>query len=201
MGMATGESDRYLGTDTGKWGAEGAGNLVFGLPKGECFFSILFVHTQNAPTFVENSSMGDKHETNIRPLTPDLTSKPALGCWPIHLSPVTREWGGGSGGSSGHYGISLGDIQNAPTRWVWHFLRVFRTFGLLRQNFVPLGGVCVYFLKSVRKGHFAGRAGGGGGGGGGGWAGRAAGGGAGPAGGADGLGGGGGGTGQGGRAG
>ena len=36
----------------------------------------------------------------------------------------------------------------------WHFLRVFRTFGLLRQNFVPLGGVCVYFLKSVRKGHF-----------------------------------------------
>ena len=35
-----------------------------------------------------------------------------------------------------------------------HFFRLYSTFGLMHQNFVTLGGVCVCFSKSVRKGHF-----------------------------------------------
>ena len=38
MGMATEESDIDCGTDVGKWGAKGAGNFCFGLPKGDFSF-------------------------------------------------------------------------------------------------------------------------------------------------------------------
>ena len=38
---------------------------------------------------------------------------------------------------------------------VWHFHWFFCTFCPMHQNTVPLGGgICVYFLKSVRKGRF-----------------------------------------------
>ena len=43
-----------------------------------------------------------------------------------------------------------------PTRWVLA-LQFFWIFGPMHQNIVPLrggGGVCVHFLKSVRKGRF-----------------------------------------------
>ena len=36
----------------------------------------------------------------------------------------------------------------------WDFCWGLLTFGPMCQHFVPLGGVCVYFLKSVRKGRF-----------------------------------------------
>ena len=35
-----------------------------------------------------------------------------------------------------------------------HFFRLYSTFGQMHQNVVTLGGVCVCFSKSVRKGHF-----------------------------------------------
>ena len=35
-----------------------------------------------------------------------------------------------------------------------HFSRLFSTFSPMHQNVVTLGGVCVCFSKSVRKGHF-----------------------------------------------
>ena len=38
MEMASGESGIYFFTDVGNWGAKGAGNFVFGLPKGQIFF-------------------------------------------------------------------------------------------------------------------------------------------------------------------
>ena len=38
--------------------------------------------------------MDAKHEKEFRP--PDATSKSALGCWPIHLSPVHSRGGGGA---------------------------------------------------------------------------------------------------------
>ena len=56
---------------------------------------------QNAQIFVENSNVGEIHENFFDPLT---TSKSALGCWPIHLSPFTR---GGKGGQQGGGGGAL----------------------------------------------------------------------------------------------
>ena len=39
MGMASGESDIYFGTNVGKWGAEGAGIFFLGLEGEKVFFS------------------------------------------------------------------------------------------------------------------------------------------------------------------
>ena len=55
--------------------------------------------TQNAQIVVENSDIGEKREKNFRP--PDPTSKSALGCRPIHLSPVTCHSKGGGGVARG----------------------------------------------------------------------------------------------------
>ena len=37
MGMASGDSDMYFGTDVGKWGAERAENFFFAWRKGNFF--------------------------------------------------------------------------------------------------------------------------------------------------------------------
>ena len=51
--------------------------------------------------------------------------------------------------------ISLGDIRSAPTRWVLALFLVFMNFWSNVPKFRPVGGgLCVYFLKSVRKGRF-----------------------------------------------
>ena len=50
--------------------------------------------------------------------------------------------------------ISLWDIQFLPTRSKFTFFPVFSTLSPMHQNVVTLGGVCVCFSKSVRKGHF-----------------------------------------------
>ena len=89
--MASGGSDIYLGTDVGH---QRRRQIVFGLPKGKNFFSTPCVDTRNARIFVENSTTGGKTQKKIRP--PDPTSKSALGCWLIHLLPVT----GGGGGAA-----------------------------------------------------------------------------------------------------
>ena len=93
MGMASRESDRYFDADVGKWGAEGAGNLFFGLLGGllggptrgaysggrlggrfwACrwagqFFLPHVSVLKNAQIFVENSNAGEKYE-NFEPLT------------------------------------------------------------------------------------------------------------------------------------
>ena len=101
MGMASGESDVYFGTDVGKWGAEG--NFFFWLAEGgQFFFPYPLVCTQNAQIFVEISNMREKHDEKFRP--PDPTSKSAFGCWPIHLSLVTCHSGWGRGGGWGGRG-------------------------------------------------------------------------------------------------
>jgi hypothetical protein len=61
MGMASGESDIYFGTDVGKWSAEGAANFVLAFRRGIFVFTPC-VYTQNAQIFMENSNMGEKHE-------------------------------------------------------------------------------------------------------------------------------------------
>ena len=38
MGMASGESGVYFGTDVGQWGAKGAGNLFVACRRGNHFF-------------------------------------------------------------------------------------------------------------------------------------------------------------------
>ena len=93
MGMASGESDIYFGTDVENWGAEWAG--IFWPAEGKnCFLphaSIL-----KMLRYSENRNMGGKPK-KFRSRDP--TSKSALGCWPIHLSPATcqlREGGRGS---------------------------------------------------------------------------------------------------------
>ena len=104
MGMASGESDIYFGTDVGKWGAEGAGNFFFWPAKGVKIFSTPCVYPQNAQIFVENSNMGEKDE-KFRP--PDPTFKSAIGCWPIHVSLVTRHSVGGGGSGAGGTAMSI----------------------------------------------------------------------------------------------
>ena len=93
MGLANGGSDIYFGTHVRKWGATGAGNVFFGLPKGGNFFLTPCVYPQNAQIFVEHSKWVNNTQRIRRS---DPTSKLALGCWPIHLSPVTRGGGGGA---------------------------------------------------------------------------------------------------------
>ena len=50
--------------------------------------------------------------------------------------------------------ISLGDIHNMPTRSKFVYFQGFLRFSSRAPKFHSVGGVCVYFLKSVRKGHF-----------------------------------------------
>ena len=48
-----------------------------------------------------------------------------------------------------------GAVHHVPTQWVLEPFPGFLNFQPMRQNIVPLGGgVCVYFLISVRKGRF-----------------------------------------------
>ena len=55
---------------------------------------------------------------------------------------------------TGVQGISLGDIRFMPMRWVLALFLVSLNFWSNAQNFVPLRGVSVDFLKSARKGRF-----------------------------------------------
>ena len=83
MGMASGERNIYFGTDVG-------------LPKGD-EKTVLHVSSLRLLRLlwrIQISNKGEKHEKDFDSLT---TSKLALGCWPIHLSPVTRHLGGGGG--------------------------------------------------------------------------------------------------------
>ena len=50
--------------------------------------------------------------------------------------------------------ISLGDIQNAPMRWVLALFAGFPNFWSVAPKFRPFGGGMCILLKSVRKGHF-----------------------------------------------
>ena len=52
------------------------------------------------------------------------------------------------------WGISLGDIQNMPTRSKFAIFQGFLTFWSNALKFRSIGGVCVCFSKSVRKGCF-----------------------------------------------
>ena len=57
--------------------------------------------------------------------------------------------------SRGQFRISLGDIRRAPTRWLLALFLVVMNFWSNAPKFSPVGrGVCVYVLKSVRKGRF-----------------------------------------------
>jgi hypothetical protein len=60
MGMASGESDMYFGTDVATWGAEGAGIFVLAYRRGGIFF-YPFAYTQNARIFVGKSNTGEQH--------------------------------------------------------------------------------------------------------------------------------------------
>ena len=98
MGMASGESDIYFGTDVRKSGAKGAGIFFFCLPKGEKpFFSTPCVCTQNDRIFVENSNMCEKQEKNFDPLTRPPSQPLAAGPSICHLSLITRGGGGTHG--------------------------------------------------------------------------------------------------------
>ena len=90
MAMANGESDIYLGTDVGKWGAKGAGNFLWPAEGG--IFFLPHVSIPKMLGFSWRIQMWVITTKKFRP--PDPTSKSACGCWPIHLSPVTR--GGGA---------------------------------------------------------------------------------------------------------
>ena len=95
--------------------------LFFWPAKGVKIFSTPCVYPQNAQIFVKNSNMGEKDE-KFRP--PDPTFKSAIGCWPIHVSLVTRHSVGGGG------------VWGWGDRYVHHWLEVF-TAGHPAQPYRP----------------------------------------------------------------
>ena len=94
------------------------------------------------------SSAGAKFKPGTRPQAGSLPPPCCCASWP-HLATPGWAWGGGS---CQH--ISLWDIRSMPTRSVFTFFRLFSTFGVMHQNVVTLGGVCVCFSKSVGKRRF-----------------------------------------------
>ena len=71
------------------------------------------------------------------------------GAWLASHAGVSPHW---SCDTPSRLSISLGDIQNAPTWRVLVLFVGFLNFWSVAPTFVPWGGgVCVYFLKSVRK--------------------------------------------------
>ena len=86
-----GGSGMDLGTDVGKWGAEGAGKSCLASQKGKLFFYPR-VCTENAEVFVENSNVGDKHENNSVPLTRPPSRPLAAGPSIRHLSLKGGGW-------------------------------------------------------------------------------------------------------------
>ena len=94
MGMVSGEGDVYFGRDVGKsaletffWPAEG----------GQKFF-LPHVSILKMLKFLWRNQIWVKNTKKVS--TPDPTSPSALGCWPIHLSPVACHSGGAGGAMS-----------------------------------------------------------------------------------------------------
>ena len=71
-----------------------------------------------------------------------------LGIW---ASPFTVEDMNGPRSDWGYLSGTSGSCQHGAFS---HFFRLFSTFGVMHQNVVTLGGVCVCFSKSVGKRRF-----------------------------------------------